>query len=343
MKEFSIMFPFRDTPLERKFAEKLLPSAIELNPDELVIGVDSPAGPSFIDLILNLYQPFKDVNIVQVPHSDEWNFPLANVLWSCFKEYRNDVVLAGNIDTILKPVLLQSLDCIGQNNNLGMSFPIRSLTRNLNEWIRYLFELWAIRRKYFWIGTFWLYLQYVYEDVDKKGMDELSNGVDIYMEEYIINPGRYKIITTRKHGAQSLHLGNPDYPWRQFEWGHGSVSTWMSKRKNEYNVFRSMFDVKNITTMAKVEKEKRIQRSQGRKFSRLLTHVIHRFLILLVLKLSFIRQHKWRLQDWMWARKNSTYIAVTKDRGVPYIVYSYDGAKYIRDMYDWKKHGVTRG
>lgn len=319
MKKFSIILPFRDTPLERKFAEKSLPSAIALNPDELVIGVDSPADPSFIDLILNLCQPFKDVNIVQVPRSDEWNFQLANVLWSCYDQCRNDVVLASNIDGIFQPVILQGLDYIGQNNSL-VTFLIRPLTRNLSEWIRYLSVLWTIRSKCNRTdvsGTFWLYLPHFYEDVNKKGMQYVSNGVDTYMVECIINAGRHKIINIRKHGAQSLNLENHDYPWLQFGWG-----VWKYANMD-------------------VEKEKRLQRSQGRTFSRLLIHIINRFPILPVLKLSFTRQHQWRLRGWMWAKKNPTHIAVTKARGMPYISYSYEGAKYIRDIYDWKKHGIT--
>lgn len=317
MKKFSIILPFRDTSLERKFAEKSLPSAIALNPDEMVIGVDAPADPSFIDLILNLCQPFKDVNIVQVPRSDEWNFQLANVLWSCFGECRNDVVFVSFIDIIFKPVLLQGLEYIGQNNTLGVSFPVRPLTRNLSEWIRYLSERWTIRkREYVWDGTSWLYLPYVFEDVDKKGMQEIFNGVDTYMETCIINASRHKIITLPQSGAQSMNLANTDYPWRQFEWG--------------------VWKYANLA----VDKKKRLQRNGG-KLSRLLTLIINKFPILPVLKLSFTRQHQWRLRGWMWARKNPTTIAVTKARGVPYEVYSREGSKYIRDIHDWEKYGIT--
>ena len=318
MKKFSIILPFRDTPLERKFAEQSLPSAVALNPDELVIGVDSPADQSFIDLILRLCQPLKDVNIVQVPRSDEWNFQLANVLWRCFKECRNDVVLAGNIDTILKPVLLKGLDYVGKGDNLAVSFPVRSLTRNLSEWIRYMFELWTIRKmEYLWGGTYWLYMPYVYEDVDEKGMREVFNGVDVYMEKCIVSAGKHTILTLMKPGAQAMNLGNPDYPWRQFEWG--------------------IWKYANLD----VDREKRLRRSRGRSFNRLLTHVINRFPILPVLKISFTRQHRWKLRGWLWARKNPTHMAVTKARGMPYEKYVLSGAKYVRDIYDWEKYGIT--
>lgn len=317
MKKFSIILPFRDTSLERKFAEKSLPSAIALNPDELIIGVDSPADSSLIDLILNLCQQFKDVNIVQVPRSNEWNFQLANVLWSCFEECKNDVVFVGFIDTVFKPVLLEGLDYIGQNNNLVVSFPLRPLTRNLGEWIRYLSVLWTIRKKkHVYGGTSWLYLPYIYEDVDKKGMQKLYNGVDTYMERCIVNAGRHKMITLLKQGGQSMSLENPDYPWRQFEWG--------------------VWKYANID----VEKKKRLQRGRG-ALSRLLTYIINRFPVLPVLKLSFTRQHQWRLRGWLWAKKNPTNIAVTKARDVSYEVYSFEGAKYIRDIHDWGKHGIT--
>ena len=37
---FTIVVAFRDTPRERAFAEKSIPSAIALGPDELVVGID---------------------------------------------------------------------------------------------------------------------------------------------------------------------------------------------------------------------------------------------------------------------------------------------------------------
>lgn len=37
---FGIVRPLRDTPRERRFAERSVPLAIELGPDELVVGID---------------------------------------------------------------------------------------------------------------------------------------------------------------------------------------------------------------------------------------------------------------------------------------------------------------
>ena len=35
---FSIVVPFRDTPSEREFAKKSIPSAVRLKPNEIIVG-----------------------------------------------------------------------------------------------------------------------------------------------------------------------------------------------------------------------------------------------------------------------------------------------------------------
>ena len=105
---FTIVVPFRDTPRERKFAERSIPSAIALGPDELVVGIDGAgegtggdgdgdgddALAAFISALCERHGHAGRLSVVRAARSPEWRFQLANVIWHCYRASRNDVALS---------------------------------------------------------------------------------------------------------------------------------------------------------------------------------------------------------------------------------------------------------
>ena len=49
--DFSIIMPILGTKKELKFAEKTIPAAINLNPHEIIFGIDSPEDQTLISIL----------------------------------------------------------------------------------------------------------------------------------------------------------------------------------------------------------------------------------------------------------------------------------------------------
>lgn len=216
---FSAIVAFRDTPLERKFAERSLPAAVSLKPDELVVGVDAPASDSLVSYITSLCRPYTAVRIVAVPKSDVWGFQQAHVHWHCYRECRHDRILLFDIDLILRDVVLDGLDLIGTDNTACVSYTKRALTKTIPDHIRYVCQrarVWTTRDVF--SGLHWVWKPYYFADIDISGIRRIQNGVDMYMYECVRRAGR-RVITQKTIGADCLDYANRDHPWRQFHDG----------------------------------------------------------------------------------------------------------------------------
>lgn len=224
---FSMMVAFRDTPQERRFAERSLPAALSLKPDELVVGVDAPASDSLMSYIRSICEPYDAVRIVAVPKSDAWGFQQAHVHWNCYRECRHDRILLFDIDLVLRDVVLDGLDIIGMDNTAFVSYTKRALTKTIPDYMRYACQRAMMLRSTIGpSGLHWVYRPYYFEDVDQAELERIRNGVDTYLYGCIWRAGR-RIITRKSIGADCLDYANRDHPWRQFHDGiwYGSNHT----------------------------------------------------------------------------------------------------------------------
>ena len=219
-RRFGIVVPFRDTPRERAFAEKSLPSAIALDPDEMVVGVDAAGGDAaarFVGEVCGRHKFGGALTFARVERSDEWRFHLAHVIWQCYKASRNDTVLAFDIDTVLRGAVLRGLDMVGRDGTAVVSMTKRILTRSLSEYVRLAsLRLRAMSGANVFAGLYWVHLPYYFEDVARDGLASIRNGLDDYMVAAIRAGGAHRVVTLPDIGVDSLDLQNPDYPWRQF-------------------------------------------------------------------------------------------------------------------------------
>ena len=228
MQRFSVVVAMRDTPREREFAKKAIPSAIALNPSEMVVGIDD--GPNAADLaeyIRSQAGGFTNLRIVTVPRSSEWRLSLANVIWNCYKACGNNRVLVFDIDTILRPTVLKGRELVGHENVAVVSFTKRLFCRTVGDYIRYAsYRLRVLRSSYVFAGTYWIWRPYYFNAVDRDGMSKIVNGIDSYMIYAINRDGRYSILTLKDVGVKCLDYENQFYPWRQFAdgvyWGANS-------------------------------------------------------------------------------------------------------------------------
>lgn len=224
---FSMLVAFRDTPQERKFAERSLPAAVSLKPDDLVVGVDAPVSDSLVSHIRSLCKPYDAVRIVAVPKSDVWGFQQAHVHWHCYRECRHDRILLFDIDLILRDIVLDGLDMIGVDNTACVSYTKRALTKTISDYKRYACQrAMVLSFADRFSGLHWVYRPYYFEDVDRAELGRIRNGVDTYLYRCIRRAGR-RVVTQKSIGADCLDYANRDHPWRQFHDGiwYGSNHT----------------------------------------------------------------------------------------------------------------------
>ena len=227
-RRFSIVVPFRDTPRERAFAEKSLPSAVALGPDEIVVGVDrtdDDAAARFVEEVCRRHGFGGALTVARVERSDAWRFHLASVVWHCYKASRNDTVLVFDIDAVLRAAAMRGLELVGRDGNAVVSMTKRILTRSASEYIRLAsLRVRARTGANAFAGLYWVHLPYYFANVREEGIASIANGLDDYMVSRIRANGTHKVVTLPDIGEDSLDLQNPDYPWRQFGDGiwHGA-------------------------------------------------------------------------------------------------------------------------
>ena len=230
---------FRDTPRERRFAEKSLPSAIALGPDEIVVGIDGDEGgggggdgkgglAEFVSSLCERHGYAGRLSVVRVQRSPEWGFQLANVIWHCYKASRNDAVLSFDIDSVLREDALGGAGMVGRDGVASALVTKRMLTSTPSQYLRtvgfYLRGLAGSTNAYASSGTYWLHLPWYFANVTRDGLAGISNGIDDYMLARIAANGTHRIARVPGIGAASLDVENVDYPWRQFADGmwHGA-------------------------------------------------------------------------------------------------------------------------
>lgn len=220
-KRFGIVMPMRDTPREREFARQSVPSAVALRPSELVVGIDDgPGADGLEEYILSLAGGFEGLRVVRVALSDEWKFSLSNVIWHCYKSCGCDAVLAFDVDTVLRPTVMKGLELVGRGDVAVVSFTKRLLCRTVGDCVRYAsYRMKVMRSSYVFAGTYWVWLPYYFDAVDRKGLSKIANGIDTYMIHAINRDGRYAITTLKDIGVRCMDYENEFYPWRQYSDG----------------------------------------------------------------------------------------------------------------------------
>lgn len=320
VQKFSIVMAFRNTPRERKFAEHSIPSAISLNPDEFVIGVDEPADESFLNVISDLCKShsFENYKILQVPRSNEWNFQLANVIWHCYKKCKYDYILSFDVDSILRIAVMQGLELVGQDKTAVVSFTKKFLIKSLGDLVRYVsYRLRIMSSPHVFGGVYWIYRPYYYEHVNLTGVMPIRNGIDTYLINKVLTIGTHKVLTLKQIGVNCMDKENGDYPWRQFQDG-----IWCYANKEQ---FRSMQgDVRSF---------------RNPKEKDLIGKILDCSPLFLVLFKTITYCYPWFLRGWLWARKNPEHDSILAARNVTREDWSLTGSQYVKGIRNWAHHG----
>ena len=240
MEPFTIIVAIRDTDEEYEYMMESLQSALALNPEEIINGLDEPVSSRIlkrIEHIKNLYDNDTPVRTVVVKKTRDWNFHLAHLTWEMYKASSNDKMLHFDIDTVLKKQVMLGFDQIGKNQIAIISFTKRFRIKNLSELVRFLFYRLRVRMvDYVFSGTYWMFKPYFFEISDLTEYKNIRNGIDTYITAKMYGQDKFKIITRKEIGAKMLTIANEEYDWRQFQDG-----IWYFANKNKLRQIISMF------------------------------------------------------------------------------------------------------
>ena len=316
-RPFTVIVPFRDTPRDRAFASRSLPSAAALGPDEILVGVDEPAAPDLAGFLAGAAasggageeageEPGRDpptLRTLEVRRSAEWRLHPAHVVHACFKACRTDVALLYNMDTALRPDALRGLDMVGRDGVALASFALRLRTDGPASAVRY----WAYRARSRVRGTapnsgmFWIHLPDYFSRVDAAGYAKIVNGFDTYVFESLAASAGARVVTDRTIGADSMDRENGDLEWRQFGYGLWSYA----------NRRRSGGPAAPVLAAAGI------------------------------IKHAAVNGHPYSLRGWRWARANPGSEQVRIASGESYVDWAtYHEPGQVRGLMEWPERGT---
>ena len=219
-RKFTAVVLFRDTSKERRYALKSIPSIVALSPNEIVVGIDDDRSKDFDRFIKKIFKDnnYASYTLLSVERDPSWRLHTAHVLWECLKAASHDVVFACNIDTIIRPAVLEGLGLIGRENLAMMSFSLWHKVRTIPDYIRRVYFQRQTRRVATLkgtSGTYWIYLPFLFKAVDYGEYKGVANGFDSLLYFQFLKSG-YKCMFSHTVGAKCMDYENSDLPWRQF-------------------------------------------------------------------------------------------------------------------------------
>ena len=313
-KQFSVSMCFRDTPKERKFALRSIPSAIRLGPEELVIGIDEPVRDDFPGYIAGICKKngFDGLRLIRVPHTPEWNFQMAHTIWECYHACRYDRILTFDVDSELRKDVMLGYDIIGTDGAAVVSFTKKFLIRTPGDYIRHVISRARVKSTdYVFSGIYWVYKPYYFANVKKDRMQKINNGIDTYMNNCIMKRKTHRIVTRKEIGVSCMDYQNEDYPWHQFACG-----IWMYANMNTLK----------MGTM-------KLKSGGTGPLMRAVINAVNRFPFLSLLIYAMIYQYPVAISGWRWAAKHRGSEAVAAAAGMSYddwVMYEY--ARHIKEL-----------
>ena len=212
--KFSLVVAIRDTPQERKFAQRSLLAARKLQPTETIIGLDDPPNQDFLEVIDAASAQHPKPRIIHVAHSSKWNMHLAHVIDECYQTASCERILTYNIDSILQRRILKGCGRISSRTPLIIYQEKRysRTPRDLITGIIYRMKQIVATPD---SGTYWIHRQSYFDHVDTAGFREIFNGYDTFLIEQLRAAGK-SVVAESAIGTHNLDYNNNDIPWRQF-------------------------------------------------------------------------------------------------------------------------------
>ena len=311
---FSVIIPVLGTKKELKFAEKTIPAIIDLNPHEIIFGIDAPENQTLISTLDQLCtkKKFNRQRYVASKRDKNWNMQLCHIIWDCVTASKNDKLLMTNIDSLVLPPIMIGCDIVGTLNIVAHTSPVIHYVKTIRDKIKtYCHKLIMDRMSNAWSGSIWFYRPYFLECIDFENYRRIYNGNDTFIIECIKKNKKYRYVHSRKFGTQSLDYENNDLYWSQFSKG----IYWYANSRDEIQV-----DSRLINYALKL---------------------MHKFPRIGIRLYSFIFIYPYLFKGYQWASKHKDNKIVQIARKSSSAEWSYHGNTLIDDICDWENIGRT--
>ena len=331
--DFTIVLPIRGTNRELKYMRKSIPSAVKLDPGELLFACDAPLRPEINSMIIEMMKEYKFTRYrIRVFERDpSWGFQLAHVLWYCYRDAKYDRILSFDIDSVVRKEVMLGYDIIGKNNVAVCSFTKKLLISGLLSLQRYFFYRLRVKQSdYVFSGVYWIHKPYFFANIKKDEYMKIINGVDTFLTNKIRENGTHKIITRKEKGVNALDHQNEDYPWRQFQTGiwiqanqKFSMSSTIMRLKSKH----SLSNWRNVTFRGIVLYC--MYKISPKLCEKLVSGDMP---LLFVLVKSFMYGHPYLLKGYRWAQKHHDHKVVELASTMSFDEWGYNGGAFIKEL-----------
>jgi len=223
---WSIVLPVKD---EVDMLKQSLPSAISLNPDEILIVVDE-GDDSVQKTACRIAKSMKydKVRILEVAKNPKWRFHQAYVRRVGYLNARHDRVFTFDVDGVLSSNIMRGYNLIGRNNVAFVTFRKSLAKGGLMQAVRTtLYEIrrhlprgpFTVNPKKPFIGIYWLYRPFYLDLIGEDEISKIYNGEDVFAQTKLEKQDKYRQIHLDVVGCQSLRGENEDLWWRQYQLG----------------------------------------------------------------------------------------------------------------------------
>lgn len=202
--------------------KKSIPSAYALNPGELILCMDAPKDTYLeveLDKIEQSYRkPKPPTRRIYVDKDPEWKMPLAHIVWEVYRKAKFDKLYHFDIDHTVNKVVLIGKDLL-KDDIILVSFTKRLYVNSIPTLLRFInYRMRTRQSESVFSGNYWINRKLFFDIMDKKGYQQITNGIDTYLLERVKILG-LKMINRKEMGVNALSLQNEHYDWRQFQDG----------------------------------------------------------------------------------------------------------------------------
>lgn len=219
---------------------RTLPSWLGVSNDEVIIVIDEDAPQSLASQITNVGERAASrtpLRVVKASRTHSWRFHQAYVRRVGFREARNDLIVTGDIDLIVRRNLGEILRGPGEDN-VGLTSCIRLVAPNsparVLRSVSYLVKQKLMPPLFSGLYAFW---RPYWIETEDSGIERLGNarineyataglglvGEDTYL--FACMKRRYRCLHRNAVGGISLTRNVEDLPKEQFAWGRYLAAT----------------------------------------------------------------------------------------------------------------------
>jgi hypothetical protein len=219
LREFTAVLPVRDTDEEYSMLTDSLASCVAMYPSEVLLCLDAPSTrlEERARRVAEFFH-YSGLRVLTVPPSRDWNFQLAKIVWTAYRQAENDIILSFDVDVVLiERPLLRGLELVGQDNVGVVTFRKLGRTRSPQDFVRmFFYATWHPAGS---AGLYFLHKKVYFDIVREDDIRRIVNGIDTLLFQRMLKLEKYRLVPLPDFACISLRAANEELVWRQLQTG----------------------------------------------------------------------------------------------------------------------------